>query len=267
MINFLKPNFKTKIPNVLNVIAYSEFQPISYGVDGQGFEGDLLRAIAAFWNISIKFQSITNYDNIWMLPSQVPHLADIAMGGITPASYRIQQGAVFSVGTTSFAQSLLVRQHDVQSGLIDSYRSFKINHLKIGVVPGTTGEFYASRRAKENNLPENTIVSYDTESLLIPALLEGEIDAIARGEIGNKYQELNHKELVYFERKDFHEHFSFALDNTNKNLAFALNSAIKLFTRNGTINYTHWSMNKQIFWHQKLMIEHPVHYQIFSQGV
>lgn len=254
MKNLIIPNFKTKVPNVLNVIAYSEFEPISYGVDGQGFESDLLRAIAASWNMPIEFHSVTLYDDIWMLPSQASQLADIAMGGITPSPARLQQGAVFSVGTTSFAQSLLVRKEDVELGRIDSYRSFKINQFKIGVVPGTTGELYASRRAKENNLPNNTIVTYESESLLIPALLAGEIDAVARGEIGNDFQELKHEELINFERKDFYEHFSFALDNKNHHLAVALNTAIKLLTDDGIIDYTHWRMNKEVFWHQTLTL-------------
>jgi ABC-type amino acid transport substrate-binding protein len=246
------PNFKTKVPRVLNVISYSEFAPISYGVDGQGFEGDLLRAIASLWNIPIEFHPVSIYDDIWMLPSQASQQADIAMGGITPTPARLKQGAIFSVGTTSFAQSLLVRKTDIKSGRIDSYHFFKDNHLKIGVVPGTTGELYASRRAKENNLPPDTIVPYESESLLIPALLEGEIDAIARGEIGNKFQELKHKELIYFEQKDFNEHFSYAVDKSNPNLALHLNAAITFFTDNGKIEYEQWSMNKGIFWERKI---------------
>lgn len=238
---------KTKVPGVLNVIYYSEFTPISYGVNGEGYEGDLLRAIAKLWNLEIKFHSESLYEGLWLLPSKSYTVADISMGGMTPSKARIKQGSLFSMGTTAFSQSLLVRKKDYQSGQIVSYQSFKKGNHKIGVVPGTTGELYAHLRAQENNLPRHVFVQYASESELLPALMKGQIDAIARGEIGNTYQESINKELTTIAQKSFGEHFAFAIDRSNKELVNNLNQAIQKITNNGKITYLEWDKKHTIF--------------------
>ena len=237
----------TKVPGVLNIISYSKFTPVSYGVNGEGYEGDLLRAIAKLWNIKIKFHPEPVYEGLWLLPSKSYSIADISMGGITPSSYRIKQGSLFSIGTTSFDQSLLVRKKDYKSGRLVSYQSFKKSNLKIGVVPGTTGALYARLRAKENNLSSDVIVEYASESELLPALMNGKIDAIARGEIGNKYQESKNRKLITIAKKSFGENFAFAIDNSNKLLASHLNKAIRQITNNGKITYLQWDKKHTIF--------------------
>ena len=240
-------DIKNKVPGVLNVISYSEFTPISYGVNGEGYEGDLLRAVAKLWNMKIKFHPESTYEGLWRLPSKSYTIADLSTGGMTPSDYRIKQGALFSIGTTSFDQSLLVRKEDYKSGLIVSYQSFKKNNLKIGVVPGTTGELYAHLRAKENNLSSNVFVQYASELELLPALLNGRIDAIARGEIGNKYQASKNKKLIAIAKKSFGENFAFAIDSSNKILANNLNQAIRQITNNGKIAYLQWDRKHTIF--------------------
>ena len=240
-------DIKTKVPGVLNIISYNEFTPISYGVNGEGYEGDLLRAIAKLWNMEIKFHPESTYEGLWRLPSKSYTIADISMGGMTPSNYRIKQGALFSIGTTSFNQSLLVRKKDYESGLIVSYHSFKKSKFRIGVVPGTTGELYAHLRAKEYNLSSNVFVKYASESELLPALMTGKIDAIARGEIGNKYQESTNKKLITIAKKDFGENFAFAIDSSNKILANNLNQAISQITNNGKITYLQWDRKHTIF--------------------
>jgi len=227
--------------------SYSEFTPISYGVNGEGYEGDLLRAIAKLWNMEIKFHPESTYEGLWRLPSKSYTIADISMGGMTPSNYRIKQDALFSIGTTSFDQSLLVRKKDYKSGLIVSYQSFKKSKFRIGVVPGTTGELYAQLRAKENNLSSNVFVQYASESELLPALMKGKIDAIARGEIGNKYQESTNKKLITIAKKSFGENFAFAIDNSNKILANTINQAIRQITNNGKITYLQWNRKHTVF--------------------
>lgn len=240
-------NISTKIPGTLGVISYAEFTPISYGNNGKGYEGDLLRAIAKLWHLKIKFYPETIYEGLWLLPSKDYTTADISMGGMTPSKYRVKQGAVFSIGTLSFKQSLLVRKTDYKTGKIVSYHSFKKSNLKIGVVPGTTGEIYALLRAKEQHLPNNVFVEYKSESELLPALMKGEIDAIARGEIGNKYQESRNNKLITIAKKDFGENFAFAINHHNQGLANNLNQAIKKITNNGKISYALWLKNHNVF--------------------
>ncbi len=237
----------TKTPGVLNVISYSKFTPISYGVRGEGYEGDLLRAVAALWGLKIKFHPESIYEGLWLLPSKDYTIADISMGGMTPSAYRIKQGALFSTETIPFNQSLLVRKKDYTSGRIVSYQSFKDSHLKIGVVPGTTGERYAHLRAKENHLSRTIFVTYKSESELLTALMSGKIDAIARGDIGNKYQESKNNNLITIAQKSFGEHFAFAINNANPGLKNKLDHAIKQITNNGQITYVHWLKNHNIF--------------------
>lgn len=248
---------KLKNPNLISVVSYSEFKPISYG-NGQGYESDLLRAIAQLWKVNITFHPESIYQGIWRLPSRSYIPVDIAMGGITPQDYRRKEGASFSIMTTHFSQSLLVRKKDYESGRITSYHSFKNSALKIGVVPGTTGEKYAYVRAQENDLPASVIVQLPSESALLPALKTGKIDAIARGEIGNDYQAAHDNSLITISRKSFNEGFSFAIDKSNPELKVKINDAIRLITNNGKITYKQWTKNHHIFSDQvrKLRISH-----------
>lgn len=243
-------DINTKVPGVLSVISYSKFTPVSYSTHGEGYEGDLLRAVAKLWGLEIKFYPESIYEGLWLLPSRDYTIADISMGGMSPSGYRIQQGALFSIGTVSFNQSLLVRKTDYQSGRIVSYQSFKKNNRKIGVVPGTTGELYAHLRAKENNLPCNIFVEYESESELLPALMNGKIDAIARGDIGNRYQESQNNKLITIAKKSFGETFAFAVNNTNQRLSNNLNQAIRQITNNGKITYSQWIKNHNVFLEQ-----------------
>ena len=231
---------------VLSVCSYSEFKPVSYG-DAQGYEADLLRAIARLWHVKIKFYPENIYEGIWRLPSRQYTHCDIAIGGITPTKARIKENATFSKKTTLFKQSLLVRKEDYESGRITSYFSFKNTHMNIGVVPGTTGEQYAHIIAKNAGLPLSVFIQYTSESELLPALISGKISAIARGEIGNKYQASLNKNLVSIAETDFHEGFSFAVDSSNKKLLSNLNQTIIVLSDNGKITYWQWLNNHDIF--------------------
>lgn len=235
-----------KTPGVLSIISYSEFTPISYG-KGQGYEADLLRAIAKLWRVKIKFQPENVYQGLWYLPSRTYSNADISIGGMSISRDRIQQGATFSTPTIYFKQSLLVRNEDYQSGKIVSYDSFKGKHLKIGVVPGTTGEQFAVLRAKESGLASYQIVRYPSEQQLLPALQKKEIDAIGRGEIGNEFQAAKNKNFVTIAKRNFHEGFSFAVNSQNPNLLAELNQAITYLTDHGKITYADWQKNPHIF--------------------
>lgn len=237
----------TRVPGVLGVISYSKFTPISYGVHGEGYEGDLLRAVARLWGMKIRFYPEAVYEGLWLLPSKKYTIADMAMGGMTPSRQRIEQGALFSKGTLTFNQSLLVRKRDYESGKIVSYESFKNRARKIGVVPGTTGALYAHLRARKNHLSDNIFVEYASESELLPALMQGKIDAIARGDIGNTWQESKNKALITIARKSFGENFAFSINNGNKELANKLNKAILQITNNGKISYAQWLRQPQIF--------------------
>jgi polar amino acid transport system substrate-binding protein len=248
--------FTLKEAGVLSVCSYSEFKPISYG-NGLGYEADLLKAIAASWHVKIKFYPEAIFKDLWLFPSRTDKHCDVAIGGFTPAAYRIKQGTAFSILTTKFDQSLLIRKEDFTSGKITSYDSFKNTTLKIGVVPGTTGKEYAQYRAIKSNLPLTTLVAYKSESQLLAALLDKKIDAIARGEVGNEYQQLTNNQLITIAKQNFCEGFSIAVDKNNPELLKALNQAILQATHNGRITYAQWLKSQHIFNESMVKTSHP----------
>lgn len=244
--SFVSWSYTLKQPGILSVCSYSRFKPITYG-NGDGYEADLLKAVAASWDVKIQFYPEYIYDGLWRSPSRNYTLCDVAIGGFTPDDYRIKEGTSFSVKTALFDQSLLVRKADFDSRKITSYASFKHSHLKIGVVPGTTGEKYARLRAKENHLSDDVIVQYQSESELLPALMKHDIAAIARGEIGNKYQEMHNPDVITIAKKNFGEGFTISVDSANPALLAALNQSINKITKNGRITYQDWLKNKNVF--------------------
>ena len=239
-------NIQFKTPGVLTICSYSEFQPVSYG-DGKGYEADLLRAIARTWNVKTRFYAESIYEGIWRLPSRAYTLCDVSIGGITPTEARAQEGAAFSVTTARFQQSLLVRKSDFDFGKITSYDSFRGTSLKIGVVPGTTGEQYAHIIAKDHGVPASAFVRYASESELLPALKYKSIDAVARGEIGNEYQQSFDPSLVTIAKRDFNEGFAVAVDANNKTLLRGLNEAIECLTNHGEVNVGLWLSQPNVF--------------------
>lgn len=52
-----------RMPGTLTVCAYTHFTPISYGV-GEGYEADLVRAIARHWGVTTTFLPVDQFDGI-----------------------------------------------------------------------------------------------------------------------------------------------------------------------------------------------------------
>lgn len=228
----------------LAVCNYTQFAPISYGL-GQGYEPDLLRAVAGRWGVKVRFIPVDQFDGIWHVHSR--HGCDVAVGGITPTLERAGQGAVFTPVTASFAQSLLVRRADYDGGRVTGYRSFVGANMTIGVVPGTTGESFAWLRGADVGLPRQVFRQFAGENQLIAALKRGEIAAIARGEIGNLYQQARDPFLVTVDRRDFGEGFAMSVDPGNIGLQRQLAEALLLITKNGKIGFLQWINNPGIF--------------------
>ncbi len=151
--------------------------------------------------------------------------------------------------TTAFRQSLLVRKADFRSGKITSYDSFKGTGLKIGVVPGTTGEQYAHVTARDHGVPESAFAQYASEAELLPALGNRSIDAIARGEIGNRYQQSLDPSLVTIATRDFGEGFAVSVDSDNKPLLRGLNEAAECLTDHGKVDVARWLREPDVFEH------------------
>ncbi|MCL1078879.1 transporter substrate-binding domain-containing protein [Parashewanella spongiae] len=199
----------TKRPGKLTVCSYSQFKPITYGV-GKGFEADYMRHIAQSLDLKIDFFPEEIYEQLWSMPSKAYTLCDVSIGGFSVTQTRQEQGAIFSLPSARFSQSLLIRNSDADE--FESYADF--NHKRIGVVPGTTGKTFAVQRAQEAGLDvSSVIVDYADETTLLTALESHEIDAIGRGEIGNDCQVRENPYFSTILKRDFGESFSFVVNN------------------------------------------------------
>lgn len=235
-----------KKDGILTVCFYPEFEPVIYGT-GQGFEADLLRAVCSQWNIRIKFVPEHNYHDIWLKVSEKNSPFDVVAGGIDPNCRPVDPKVIYSLPTARYSQSLLVRRHDFQNKKVIGWESFVNSSMKIGLVGNTTGEIYAHKIAKENNLSKSIFIRYEDESHLIPALLGGEIVAIARGTIGNEYQEYRNQEFITIAKRSFGEVLAFPVDPNNEELYAALNHTLKFITDDFNISYADWFKDQQVF--------------------
>lgn len=230
-------------PKILQVCSYEEFEPVIYG-NGKGYEADMLRAIAQLWKVNICFYPQKIYKNIWNTPEQEKF--DVAAAGIAPQPER-KEHAIYSIPTAFYSQSLLIRKNDYISGAITGYESFKNSDFKIGVVKKSDGEKFGHERAKECGLDTTIFKQYTSESELLPALLNGDIAAIARGDIGNEYQASRNNQLKTIAQKNYHEHICFSVSPQRKTFLEALNKAIKAVTHSGKTGYRDWYKDNDIF--------------------
>ena len=129
---------------VLNYGFFSDFDPLSYGEDGEhrGYEADLVSALEAMEGAELRFdrKPVDTWEGIWLLPSTPDY--DLVGGGITILDARTRDASGtevvrFTSGHVAFRQSLLVRAADASR--IAAYDDLD-RSLKVGVLSGTTGE-------------------------------------------------------------------------------------------------------------------------------
>ena len=86
------------------------------------------------------------------------------------------------------------------------------------------------------------------EQELLDALARGDVDAIARGTIGNTAAALDTDgQLVVTALDDAVEHGGFAIDAANAELRSAINTAVAWLTDNGRIGIAHWLADNTVF--------------------
>lgn len=221
-------------PGVLQIATLDNFVPMIFQDEHnnwQGYEVDILTAIANQLHLKLAF-AVYPYEGIWTLPKQKK--ADIAAAGISITEQRIRDGAAFTEPYLAIKQSLLVKKE--QEAEINSLEDTA--NKKVGIVPGTTGAAYASKHAPEGA----DLKKFNNEQEMLQALERDRIDAIARGEPGNRFQVKQHPEYTLTGIAGQAERFAFAIADTNQPLLNILNYHIQQLQKSDTLQqfYKRW---------------------------
>lgn len=101
----------------------------------------------------------------------------------------------------------------------------------------------------DDSMPQVMYMGGDTgESELIAALLDGQIDVVARGQIGNSTAAVNSDgALVVSALDDLVEYGGFSLDVDEVDLLACLNDKINWLTDNQRIGFEDWAANHAVF--------------------
>ncbi|MEJ2417261.1 MAG: ABC transporter substrate-binding protein [Exilibacterium sp.] len=220
--------------NILNIATIKNFEPIIFQ-DLQnnwiGFEAEILKQFATVMDIDIRF-TVYPFDRIWSRPAQ--RQCDIAAAGLTILDERLASGCIFSKPTLQFHQSLLINR--IAKGDIKSFDD--LAGIKVGIIPGTTGEKFARQYATK----DTCFVEYDDENTMLDALRRNSISAIARGTLGNFYRSNTESQFMLIESISDVEQVAFSV--ASQPLLAVLNHHLKLFYDNGILQQfaKRWSL-------------------------
>ena len=231
---------------------YAHFRPVSWVADPDahaGYEADLLTAVDHM-DVGLRFDRfpITEWPRIWLLPAT--DRFDLVAGGITILDERRydrhgDEAVAFTVPHIEFRQSLLVRSDD--AGLLDSYDKLH-SEDRIGVIGGTTGESRLMEILRRPGRAHPAVVYFDDETELLDALRSGDIDAVARGTIGNAQAAIDSDgRFAVAVVDDLVEHGGFAVDAADVSLLDRMNDAVRWLTDGGRIGIEDWLANPDVF--------------------
>jgi ABC-type amino acid transport substrate-binding protein len=168
-------------PGVLTICAYVEFAPFTFEVDGEiaGTDIALLKAFAISEVLSIRILKQA-FMNLWQRPGLDE--CDVAAAGIAALPTRdLTPGGVWSIPYMTVRRSLLIRAGDVNR--LRSPSDFRSK--KIVVTPHSTADF--DTRERYEPLGAEVIGAVPSQREVVRALLRGDIDAFAEGDVSNAY--------------------------------------------------------------------------------
>jgi polar amino acid transport system substrate-binding protein len=227
----IPPKGRVAVPHFLTICTIQDLRPSIFedpqGV-WRGFEADLLTGFAHSLGLEPRFR-VVPFERIWLRPGSGE--CDIAAAGITILPERISQGTQFSRPVFRLDQSLLIRASE-------SRRVRSISDLSgrvLGVLPGTTGETSARRRAPE----DASFHTFDSEEEMLAALRAGTIDAIARGTLGNAHQARTHPDLAVTGIEPADEWIGFATSPGDPALCLRLDFHLRTMRARGRLAALH----------------------------
>lgn len=209
---------------------YAEFAPVCYKDKAGrlvGMDPDILNAFADKYGYQLKWKEF-GFDGLWARPAKGE--CDIAASGISHLESRITKGSVFSEPYFIVNRSILIRSED--AAFLKTIKDFA--GKKIGITAATTGAYDAEDRAPTNA----RLVPYELEEKAVTALLKGEIDGLARGEVASRFIASEHPGRLAV--TDIHplpepEYFVFAVTESRPDLLADLNQFIKQGHQSGTL--------------------------------
>jgi len=148
----------------------ADFPPFEYIEDGEfeGFDIDLIRAIADEQDLDIQFQDIS-FDSL--IPGLHAGTLDIVIAAMTITEER-KQAVSFSDPYFVANQSILVHEEAEQDLTV------LFGESRIGVQTGTTGDLWVTENLYDEDILTGNVVRYETFDLAIEDLVHKNLDAI-----------------------------------------------------------------------------------------
>lgn len=206
----------------LTVAASLDFPPFENlnGDKAEGFEVDLMNALAEEMGLECEYLPSTKFDTIVPL-IQTGGKADVGVSGITINDERLEQ-VDFTDPICDVNQSISVLKDSGYKSASD------LEGKKVGAQTGTTGYEWAAE-----NIKDVEVVGFDEMTAVYAALSSGQIDAVAVDlPVGNYYVKA-YTDCEVIQEIPTGEQYGIAVSKENPELTKALNEAIKAVRANG----------------------------------
>lgn len=207
----------------LTVAASLDFPPFENlnGDQPEGFEVDLMKALAAEMDLECNYLPSTKFDTIVPL-IQTGGKADVGVSGITITDDRLED-VDFTEPVCDVNQSLTVLTGSGYTAADD------LAGKKVGAQTGTTGYEWAAE-----NIKDVEVVGFDEMTAVFAALQSGQIDAVAVDlPVANYYVKNAYTDCEVIQEIPTGEQYAIAVSKDNPELTKALNKALQAVRDNG----------------------------------
>ena len=207
----------------LTVAASLDFPPFENlnGDQPEGFEVDLMKALAEEMDLECNYLPSTKFDTIVPL-IQTGGKADVGVSGITITDDRLED-VDFTDPVCDVNQSLTVLTDSGYTSAAD------LAGKKVGAQTGTTGYEWAAE-----NIKDVEVVGFDEMTAVFAALQSGQIDAIAVDlPVANYYVKNAYTDCKVIQEIPTGEQYAIAVSKENPELTKALNKALQAVRDNG----------------------------------
>lgn len=215
--------------DTLKVVTEATFKPFEFTEDGsdeiQGFDVDMMNAIAADQGLKIEFSNL-EFDSL--IPALNSNQGDIVCAGMNKLAGDRAEKADF--GDTYFESDLMLLVKK-DSDIIDINAVGK--DMKLASQIGTTGGDYVQDLAKKKVIAEGVVLNQWTDCYM--QLQNGDVQGVVVDKpVGEAYLNSNSDKAKFAgEKFGDHEEYAFAVKKGNTELLDKLNAGLKNLKDNG----------------------------------